>query len=129
MASDDIAAFINTVSKEIAVLLAILGILHAVAAPSVFSVVVLLPTAAVCGIGFGYFRDSDYDVSGGVLLGTTYAILFLILAPLLIVDALYCGMGMVGSFIVGCANTLAAVTGAAIAAATIGFLWQLLYQR
>jgi hypothetical protein len=129
MASDGIADFINTLSKEIAVLLVTLAILHAVATPSVFSLVVLLATAAVCGVGFGYFRDSGYDITVGVMVGSSYATLFLILAPLLIVDALYCSTSMTGGFLVGCANTLAAYTGAALSVGAGGFVGLLLYQR
>jgi hypothetical protein len=129
MATGTIADFINRLSKEIAVLLVTLSVLHAVATPSAFSLVVLLGTAVVCGVGFGYFRDSSYDVRKGVFVGTSYAVLFLVLAPLLVVDALYCSTSMAGGFLAGCANTLAAYSGAAIAVGTIGFVGELLYQR
>jgi hypothetical protein len=129
MATNNIADVINRLSKEIAILLVSLAVLHAVATPSVFSLVVLLGTAVVCGVGFGYFRDSSYDVREGVLVGTAYAVLFLILAPLLVVDAFYCSTSMTGGFLFGCANPVAGYTGAALAVGTIGFVGQLLNQR
>jgi hypothetical protein len=129
MATSEIAGFINKVSREIALLLVVLAVLHAVATPSIFSLVVLVTTAAVSGVGFGYFRDSSYEVKVGVLVGTSYAILFAILAPLLVLDAVFCSTSMVGGTLVGCQHPLAAYAGAALAIGTAAFLGQLLYQR
>jgi hypothetical protein len=129
MSQTNLGDTVNDLSREIASLLVSLAVLHAIAAPSIVSLGVLLAVATIGGVGFGYFRDSSYDLSIGVVIGVTYAGVFLLLGSLLFVDAVFCSFTSVRLHVVGCESVPAAYAGSALAVATGGFVGQLLYQR